>query len=291
MQTAAHPGDVDDPERKDRRYWEAAEHRGDNPEIPLSDMIQWIRIYKNPETVPKSQLQSAGTAYSHPIFTFGELTTFLYPSFRGPNYGATDAQSPDIFWVKFHPTNHDDPGGLIDTGDDSGRVTATENTAVAVGDRVAIAIRVKDLGYFAHPDIAIGPLTTRQTITGAVTIPRPERKWRLSPNVPLRHISGGSPVRTPAGLEHTLVYQFKVTADHAADLNADGPWLKYDFDPYKPFPGGDKPLVGNDPWQFEDSNRIASVQLAPPGNLAMRTIGENTRLVTVGFEWLHGDPP
>ena len=303
MQTAAHPGDGGTAD--------TSEHRGARLPIPLSDIIQWIRIYKNPETVPKSQLQPDGDFIGYPLFTFEEfgitgLSTFLYPSFRGPNYSATDAQSPDIEWVKFNPTNHDDPGGLIDKGENSGLVTATENTSVGVGDTVAIAIRVKDLGVRAFPDIAIGPLNRQKAYTvnagGSVrTIPRPERKWRLSPNLPIRHHANQLPVPMRAGYEHTLVYQFVVTADHG-ELNADGPWLKSDFDPYVPYVSTgsylDEPYHAGDRWVFnsnkhpEEPPRQAYALLDPPGNLVVQTLaGGETRRVAVGFEWLDGDPP
>ena len=291
---------------------ESGEHRGRKPRTSLSDIIQWIRIYKNPETVPKSQLQPDGNYAGHPLFTFEEfgitgLSTFLYPSYRGPDYSATDAQNPNIEWVKFNPTNHpDDPGGLIDKGDNSGLVTATENTSVKVGDTVAIAIRVKNLGYRAFPEIAIGPLNRQKAYTTRIsgeirTIPRPERKWRLSPNLPIRPHVNQLPVPMRVGYEHTLVYHFKVTADHAAALNADGPWLKSDFDPYVPYVSTgryqDEPFHAGRLWEFnsnkapEEPPRTDDTKLDPPGNIVEQTVGMNTERVAMAFEWLYGDPP
>ena len=284
----------------------SSEHQGRKPHTPLSDIIQWIRIYKNPEMVDKSQLQPAGTSFGHPVFMFDAfdipITTFLYPSSRGPNYNATAAQSPNIKWVKFNPTNHpDDPGGLIDTGENSGRVTATENTSIAVGDTVAIAIRVKDFGTRAYPDIAIGPLGQKPyTLTESgnrITVPHRERKWRLSPNIPIWDVNDWRTLSIRVGYEHTLVYHFVVTADHG-DLNVDGPWLKYDFVPYVPWPAGiSYPYSESDSWQFDDEhNRRPWVVLRRPGNLSMQTVVTSTGVsrterTPVGFEWIYGDPP
>ena len=313
MQTAAHPTQHDLVTRG-KNYpngveWsaESGEHRGRKPRTSLSDIIQWIRIYKNPETVPKSQLQSAGTVFDHPVFEFDAfgipITTFLYPSNRGPDYSATDAQNPNIEWVKFHPADHpDDPGGLIDTGENSGRVTATENTSVGIDDTVAIAIRVKDLGARAFPDIAIGPLGQKAYTASNLIVPHPQRKWRLSPNLPIWDVIGLTTLRPGSlelGYEHTLVYQFVVTAEHAEELNADGPWLKYDFDPYVPFTGSpsdrpDYPEI----WRFDswdDPPRTRETRLAPPGNIVAITDLTNetptTKRITVGFEWLYSDDP
>ena len=288
MQTAAHQG-------LGRTASDNDEHRGELPPRPLSDMIQWIRIYKNPETVPKSQLQPDGDFASFPLFTFDTfgipLTTFLYPSNRGPDYNATAAQNPDIFWVKFDG----ETGYLFEDETrpgESGLVTATENTSVAVDDIVAIAIRAKDLGARVYPDIAIGPLGQKSYTTGNRTIPYPERKWRLSPNLPIWDISGFNTLKPPRGYEHTLVYQFVVTADHG-DLNTDGPWLKYDFDPYVSWPAGiSYPYSESDAWQFDDRhNRRSWVVLRRPGNLSTQTVGSTTELVPVGFEWLYDDLP
>ena len=321
MQTAAHKSngeeDVSYPLNLAHGH-DSSEHRGAAPHTPLSNIIQWIRIYKNPEMVPKSQLKPAGTNYGYPLFTFEEfpatkdgsaLTTYLYPSSYGPDYGPTAAQNPDIEWVKFHPADHpDDPGGLIDKGDNSGLVTATENTSVKVGDIVAIAIRVKDLGAKALPHIAIGPLGQKAYTTGNRTIPRPERKWRLAANLPIWPINrAGSQIEPRAGYEHTLVYHFVVTADHADDLNADGPWIKYGFDPYVPYraTGGaraweNEPYHGNDQWPYNandpydpprENPRQDYAKLDPPGNIVVQTIGADTRRVAVAFEWLYDDLP
>ena len=301
MQTAAHKGSGDTDSQ-------SADHRGYTPRTPLSDIIQWIRVYKNPKTVPRGEIQFGPNNFGHLLFTFDKfgitgIRAPLNPSFRGPDYDAAD--DVNLFWVQFHPMNHpDDPGGLIDTGENSGRVTATENTSVKVGDMVAIAIRVKDFGDEARPDIAIGPLDETKKYTASrsggrlITTPRPERKWRLSPNLPMQNrfpypentrFLVSNPVGT-AGHEHTFVYQFKVTADHADDLNADGPWLKPDFDPYKPLqPGSDEP--GS--WDHRPVEH--NHPLDPPGNLVEQMVVTNNgapvaRIWDIGFEWLYDDP-
>ena len=301
MQTAAHKGSGDTGSQ-------TADHRGYTPRTPLSDIIQWIRVYKNPKTVPRGEIQFGPNNFGHLLFTFDKfditgIRAPLNPSFRGPDYDAADDEN--LFWVQFHPTNHpDDPGGLIDKGDNSGLVTATENTSVKVGDMVAIAIRVKDFGDEARPDIAIGPLDETKKYTASrsggrlITTPRPERKWRLSPNLPMQNrfpypentrFVVSNPVGT-AGHEHTFVYQFVVTADHARDLNADGPWLKPDFDPYKPLTAGsDEP----DPWEHRPVEHNHPIN--PPGNLVVQTVVTNNgapvdRIWDIGFEWLYDDP-
>ena len=313
MQTSAHRGNgIANPQAGgDHRYLNA-------PDTPLPDIIQWIRVYKNPEIVHRTDLsdqEQAGTYEWRPVFRFDALgipiTSQLNPSFLGPDYNR--AEDTKLFWVKFKPTNDaDDPGGLFDTGDNSGLVTATENTAVGVDDIVAIAIRVKDLGEDAVPDIAIGPLETRVYRATPVTrrqdegggtetvlIPHSERRWRLSPNLPIRHLipSGNFWIRSsPPGSEHTLVYQFTVTADHAAELNTDGPWLKQDFKPY--LPTGPRPagLV----WFFDPGSGYHGHPFSPPGNLQTQVVervgatnpdndGTRNRVWPIGFEWIFGE--
>ena len=313
MQTAAHEGNgiVDPQAAGDHRYL-------NEPKTPLPDIIQWIRVYKNPEIVHRTDLsEQTGTYEWRPVFRFDAfgipITTQLNPSFLGQDYNR--AEDTNLFWVKFKPTNDaDDPGGLFDTGDNSGLVTATENTAVKVGDRVAIAVRVKDLGDDAVPDIAIGPLethvyranpvTSRQAGGGTETvhIPHSERRWRLSPNLPIRHLTQSGIYwgrnNRPDDYEHTLVYQFTVTADHV-DLNADGPWLKQDFKPYLPtLPTKPAGLV----WYFDDTTLGShGFPFDPPGNLQTQAVervgatnpnddGTRNRVWPIGFEWIWGDP-
>ena len=323
MQTAAHTGVISNPRLDADRNLasQATEHGGwgnNEPSTPFSEMIQWIRVYKNPEIVHRDELQpSGGTFFGRDTFMFPELGLAgfigqLYPSFFAPDYNF--AEDTKLFWVRFKPTNDaDDPGGLIDTGENSGRVTATENTSVGIGDMVAIAIRVKGLGVEARPDIAIGPIETKTygsinvrrgsgfTPPGVPpgfqnsTVVRPERKWRLSPNLPMQNTrSPFSRVAFPTDYEHTLVYQFEVTTEHADFLNTDGPWLKHDFDPYVPA-GGRRPTL----WSEDAVER--DQRLVPPGNLQKYTVevfgsgvasqnGVTETTIPVGFEWPHGAP-
>ena len=296
MQTAAHPGNS---------AGASGDHRGRvTPRIPLSDIIQWIRVYKNPEIVPSKDIPPAGFNWDdRPVYHFDAfdipITTYLNQSFD-PQFATLSpvntnrAADSEIFWVKFNPTTHpDDPGGLIDKGDNSGLVTATENTSVKVGDIVAIAIRVKELGDRANPDIAIGPPDPRESMEGQIIITHSERRWRLSPNLPIRSF-GTHPnyptVRVdtprPVDYEHTLVYQFEVTADHA-DLNAEDAWLKQDFNPYIPYEHGVTPRAR---WYVDEAGVYQYPINNPPGNVQRQTVGSSSEVWAIAFEWLWGDP-
>ena len=215
------------------------------PDPLPSDIIQWIRVYKNPKrvSVTGSDIERIATVFNStaPVLSFEDygisLTTQLLPSYNAWEVNLND---PNLFWVQFKPTDDpDDPGGLIDTGENSGLVTATENTSVAVGEIIAIAVRTKGLGHRAAPDMAIGPLGTRvyDTLNSAneqTVITREERQWRLNPNMPMTLTSNDNSFNLwldtplPSGYEHTFVYQFRVEAAHIV-LNAEGPWLKQDF--------------------------------------------------------------
>ena len=221
------------------------------PDPLPSDIIQWIRVYKNPKIVPVtgSEINRVATSFGNPVWGFAaydiSLTTQLLPGYNDRDANLND---PNLFWVQFKSTDDpDDPGGLIDTGENSGLVTATENTTVKVGDMIAIAVRTKGLGTQGAPDMAIGPLVTRvyDTVTAAGReqhiITREERQWRLNPNMPMDWKTDDNSWKTetfslwltvplPSGYEHTFVYQFRVEAAHVA-LNAEGPWLKQDFTP------------------------------------------------------------
>ena len=134
--------------------------------------IQWIRIYKNPKTTPlgDSALNYGGLykwrditmltdrsndyIVNHVINPIGNRRARLFPSlWTEYNQLVTrkvtlDAVDDDYFWVDIDPTS----GELIedpDQRDNSGLVTATENTRVVPGDIVAIAINVKLLHYEA----------------------------------------------------------------------------------------------------------------------------------------------
>ena len=66
-----------------------------------------------------------------------------------------NALGSDEVWVNLKTGA--DYGSLIDTGENSGLVTATENTTVKPGDRVVIAVNFNTWGGFARPDMIIGP--------------------------------------------------------------------------------------------------------------------------------------
>ena len=168
-------------------------------------------------------------------------------------------------WVDFNTQTGD--GGLIDTGPNSGLVTATENTTVVPGDRVAIAVNITTWGGFVKSDLAIGPridityewhkddfVYRRDPQGNRIRIPgtpagnyyqdlkwflldstHRERIWCLNPNLILNEEDQADNA-IPAGLSHTLVYQFVVGEEHAI-LN-EGPWLNYDF-VYEPDKGAD----------------------------------------------------
>ena len=143
--------------------------------------IQWIRIYKNPATMSLDELREAGDPTAgtakyalngHPngknpvanyVVTppdFQYRRARLFPSLQAEHQAIlTDNNLEDVkdkfFWVKIEggkdPSNPLS-GGLVDTGANSGLVTATENTTVAPGDRVAIAVNVKLTYYKAAYD-------------------------------------------------------------------------------------------------------------------------------------------
>ena len=130
------------------------------PWTDLFDCINWVRVYKNPKTTPTSEL-------GHHIRAFGNIRQWNFPGVEtGPSWvmpsltweqlePGWDARGPDEVWVDF--VSADDGGALIDTGPNSGLVTATENTTVKPGDRVAIAVKFTTWGGQARPDMAIGP--------------------------------------------------------------------------------------------------------------------------------------
>ena len=249
------------------------------PDPLPSDIIQWIRVYKNPKIVPRAELTKLADSNVGPVLSFAaydiSLTSQLLPSYKEWNANLND---PTLFWVQFKPTDHPDaPGGLIDTGENSGRVTTTENTSVAVGDMIAIAVRTKGLGRQASPDMAIGPLVTRvyDTVNDADeqhVITLEERQWCLNPNLPMNLISDDNRWRLwivtelPNGYEHTFVYPFRVEVAHVA-LNAEGPWLKKAFTP--------------------TATQVSQQVYGQPSAGAPSQI--YTILTPQGFDWLYGE--
>ena len=256
--------------------------------------IQWIRIYKNPKTTPLAKLKDEGDyLYGNPARTVNDIIlpkgfevpvddqvrgrrARVFPSLWTEYKEILDDElkldtlgDDEYFWVDIDPNpglSDATSGELIDTGENSGLVTATENTTVVPGDIVAIAINVKltyykgvkengrtgdflggtvlPLGYVPgpnevwardYPDTLLNEMAGG-SIFAAVEIPG---VGILNPNYPLEQMTpGGSgfagidraPTHKEWGHEnkhgyHTIVYQFKVTADHVS-LNASGEWLE-----------------------------------------------------------------
>ncbi len=268
------------------------------------DVINWVRVYKNPKVTPTSELGPYVRAFERiRQWNFPGVETgpsWLQPSLhwveKDPGW---DALGPDEVWVNF--VSADDGGALIDTGENSGLVTATENTTVKPGDRVAIAVNFNTWGGTAEPDMAIGPrlditydsqwkqqvhllneqgesyetpdpndpqgtLAQREAYHARELTFR-EGVWRLNPN--LRFVGSSSTQR------HTFVYQFVVGEEHAI-LN-EGPWLtKDDFDYVAD--EGRNPADWFDPTQ----GQTGGVHLAPGGP----TIGNR---ISHPVDWLYGE--
>ena len=252
--------------------------------LDVASIIKWVRVYKNPKTTPATAFSAENVATGN-----SELLPSLHFEERDPMWDPDTA-----IWVDFDTVNGD--GSLIDTGEDSGLVTADENTTVKVGDRVAIAVKFTSWGGIAAPDMTIGP---RQDITYGwqreeqlhlrddqgnlryhpdnrpVQIPiqvekalsQREGPWRLNPNLQLR--AGHQ------GKEHVLVYQFVVRPEHAI-LNAEGPWLKLDFVTEFRVHPSNTDLQGLSPPSLADTGRNShSIGIKP----------------TEGVDWIHAATP
>ena len=209
------------------------------PPLDPADIINWVRVYKNPKTSPATVTRNVATGAS-------ALSPSQHWEENVPGWTAAQA-----IWVDFDTVNGD--GSLFeDTAKDgeSGRVTADKNTTVKPGDRVAIAVNITTWGGGIWSDMTIGP---RQDITYGwqreerehlrdeqgnlryeadntpvtrriqvqKTLIQREGPWRLNPNLPVPGTYSGR------HQTHTLVYQFVVGEEHAI-LN-EGPWLKNDF--------------------------------------------------------------
>ena len=281
----------------------------EEPPGDVSDFINWVRVYKNPKTTDATDLTEVFiTGLDRRLFPKSAIRqvpnvetgpSYLLPSLH---WEETDPMwNPNTaIWVDFDST--DDGGALIDTGENSGLVTATENTTVQPGDRVAIAVNFTTWGGKVEADLAIGP---RLDITydtqwkqqvrlkfpdgrdrpdpndpggflqreafHARQVPAREGVWRLNPNL---QFTGRDPrsvsVQIPVGRRHTLVYQFEVRPEHAI-LNA-GPWLTNDDFYYEADTGTD-PGVG-----FNVTNQAASTGGIPR---------EGNRKTSV--DWLYGE--
>ena len=256
----------------------------DGSTLDVASIIKWVRVYKNPKTTPATAFSAENVATGN-----SELLPSLHFEELDPMWDPDTA-----IWVDFDTVNGD--GSLIDTGEDSGLVTADENTTVKVGDRVAIAVKFTSWGGIAAPDMTIGP---RQDITYGwqreeqlhlrdeegnlryhpdnrpVSIPiqvekalsQREGPWRLNPNLQLR--AGHQ------GKEHVLVYQFVVRPEHAI-LNAEGPWLKKDFVTEQRVHPSNTDLLALQPASLADTGRNShGIGIKP----------------TEGVDWIHAAAP
>ena len=270
----------------------------DNP----YEAINWVRVYKNPKISPATEFTLTGHLYDLPSWPLRQLP--------GVETGASTLQ-PSLHWEETEPmwnydnaiwvhfVSADEGGALIDTGENSGLVTETENTTVKPGDRVAIAVNFTTWGGWAQPDMTIGPrvdITYHTQYKRRVTlyypdgrkVPHPsgesgryddreafllheltyrEGVWRLNPNLRL--------IDTTANRRHTFVYQFVVGEEHA-HLN-EGPWLKNDF--YYVEDSGSDP----EPWYDPSRGQTGGHHLAPGGP----TRGNR---ITHPIDWIYGQP-
>ena len=249
MQTSAHTNTVRAEivvNPRDDDYFSETPRHESVPPIPIADIIRWIRVYKNPKRIPVRELTVAGSAAfslpelgsGAPIYDFAEQGiksvrfSYLQPFYDGK-------LAPVDYWTPFDG----DTGELFEDPDDpdnSGLVTATDNTSVGIDDIVAIAVNITSWGGSCNSDMAIGP-TIRPPYTGRqgnteFPATRDEGKWRLNPHMPMwagRDIGGNrysqkwNPV-TETLETHTLVYQFRVEPQHL-ELNTEGTWIKQLF--------------------------------------------------------------
>ena len=116
------------------------------PQDP-ADIINWVRVYKNPKTSLATVTRNVATGVS-------ALAPSLHWEEEVPGWRADQA-----IWVDFNTMSGD--GSLLPDpekdDDETGLVTATENTTVKVGDRVAIAVNFTTWGGSVWSDMAIGP--------------------------------------------------------------------------------------------------------------------------------------
>ncbi|RKU36817.1 hypothetical protein C6495_02725 [Candidatus Poribacteria bacterium] len=242
METAAHaPHRFDADKSTTRNPQNSATNDFDNdyifgpdPNPDISNIIEWVRVYKNPKTTPTRELgsptQTSGRfrRWAMPGVAIG--SSWILPSMHWEETESDwSALNEGEVWVDFNTATGD--GSLIDTGENSGLVTATENTTVTVNDRVAIAVKFTTFGGYIRSDMTIGPRAEiryeqvgtqggrTDVLQGTTHIEGP---WRLNPNLQVPQGYQGS------GQEHVLVYQFVVGEEHAI-LNAEGPWLEQDF--------------------------------------------------------------
>ena len=273
------------------RYWVLYSNK---PPLDPADIINWVRVYKNPKTSPATVTGNVATGAS-------ALSPSQHWEEEVPGWTAAQA-----IWVDFNTMSGD--GSLLPDpekdDDETGRVTATENTTVKPGDRVAIAVNITTWSGGVWAEMTIGP---RQDITYGwqreerehlrdaqgnlryyadnspvtrriqveKTLTHREGPWRLNPNLSVPLFRPGTSQPVPAGLSHTLVYQFVVGPEHAI-LNAEGPWLKQDF-VYEPDEGKDP-----ESWFDLGAGQTGGRHLLPGGP----TPGNRRDPV----DWLYGRP-
>ena len=214
------------------------------PRQDPADIINWVRVYKNPKTSPATVTRNVATGASY-------LSPSQHWEEEVPGWTAAQA-----IWVDFNTID----GSLLPDPerDDSetGLVTADKNTTVKPGDRVAIAVNFTTWKGSIWADMTIGPrqditygwqreerehlrdeegnlryYADNSPVTRRIQVEKSllhrEGPWRLNPNLSVPLFRPGTRQPVPAGLSHTLVYQFVVGEEHAI-LNK-GPWLKRDF--------------------------------------------------------------
>ena len=131
----------------------------------LSDVINWVRVYKNPKTTPATELTEL--FYTGVTRRIGQAirqmpnvatgNSILLPSQFWEEYDSM-WNSDNAIWVDFDTVNGD--GSLFEDPakvGESGLVTADKNTTVKVGDRVAIAVNFTTWGGEVKASMAIGP--------------------------------------------------------------------------------------------------------------------------------------
>jgi len=294
------------------RDLDPSKHAAPPPWADLFDCINWVRVYKNPKTTLAGDIPGSSRSQS-----FGSGLTRTTSTFRTiPGVATTETSLlPSLEWERFDPM-WDHQGGLwvdfnTETGDGSllpdpakdssetGLVTATENTTVKPGDRVAIAVNFNTWGGWGAPDMTIGPrldITYRwqrdeqeyvldengnrqqdpndptpgaqwqKRVWKNLALTHREGPWRLNPNATLRW---NQPNQT-----HTFVYQFVVGEEHAI-LN-EGPWLKREF--YYEADTGADPRPGFRPSMGRTEGPYFQENGPTKGNRQ------------IAIDWLYGEP-
>ena len=149
METAAHTLHRTDkhPETPQERVNEDTFDYDDPSHVDFANVIEWVRVYKNPRTTLGSELPSPGNHLNIATFPLRRAPgvaiglSYLLPSQHGEELGSMWNPQTAV-WVDFDVVDGD--GSLFEDPakeGESGLVTATENTTVKPGDRVAIAVK------------------------------------------------------------------------------------------------------------------------------------------------------